>query len=231
MVAPRLDKTEKQEAQNEAYLELHSKISGRAFSSKATQALNEISSAITEHLPFKIERVIRGGSVGRGTVIGGFTDAELVFHINDMPATAQIRPELHKAVVGVLNAKLGAPHVEDVRATHDCVKFTVRSVVAVTLKFVPVCDSYAEVHKALVTATPEARQRLGAALTKERTHFISKQSGQVKVTMRLLKWWRDQQRWSNDVARPSDYIIELLTVYSAMQSRKTKALQCQTCLL
>lgn len=54
---------------------------------------------------------------------------------------------------------------------------------------------------------------------KERTHFIAKQPGQVKVTMRLLKWWRDQQQWSGANTRPSDDLIELLTVHSAQQSK------------
>lgn len=212
-------KNEKQDEKNEAYLELHSRISGRAFSSKVTQALNEISLTISEHLPFNIERVIRGGSVGRGTVIGNFTDAELVFHIRDMPATAHLKPELHKAVVGVLKMKLGAPDVEDIVATNDAVKFTLRGILAVTLKFVPVFACFADVHKAMATATPEARERLAAALTKERTHFVSKQSGQVKVTMRLMKWWRDQQKWSTALARPSDDLLELLAVHSAIQSK------------
>lgn len=212
-------KNERSDEKNDAYLELHSRISGRAFSSKVTQALNEISATISEHLPFNIERVIRGGSVGRGTVIGNFTDAELVFHIRDMPATAHLKPELHKAVVGVLKMQLGAPEVEDIVATNDAVKFTLRGMLAVTLKFVPVFSCFADVHKAMATATSEARERLAAALTKERTHFISKQSGQVKVTMRLMKWWRDQQKWTNAIARPSNDLLELLTVYSAIQSK------------
>lgn len=212
-------KKELQCEKNDAYLELHSRISGRAFSSKVTQALNEISSTISEHLPFNIERVIRGGSVGRGTVIGTFTDAELVFHIRDMPATAHLKPELHKAVVGVLRMKLGAPDVEDIVATNDSVQFKLRGILAVTLKFVPVFACFADVHKAMSTATPEARERLAAALTKERTHFISKQSGQVKVTMRLMKWWRDQQKWTSTLSRPSNDLLELLTVFSAIQSK------------
>lgn len=205
-----------------AYLELHTKISGRAFSSKATQALNEITSTVSEKLFLNIDHVVRGGSVGRGTVIGGTTDAELVFFLKDLPVAGQMRwlPALHKAVVGVLNEHLGTSHgVEKVHATADSVKLSVRGVVAVDLKFVPVFESYAETLKSLSNEGPETRRRLGAALLKERTHFVSKQPGQVKVTMRLLKWWRDQQQWTSAVSRPSDDLIELLTVFSAQQSK------------
>lgn len=205
-----------------AYLELHTKISGRAFSSKATQALNEITTTVSEKLFLNIDHVVGGGSVGRGTVIGGATDAELVFFLKDLPVAGQLRwlPALHKAVVGVLNEHLGASHgVENVHATPDSVKLSVRGVVAVDLKFVPVFESYANTLKFLAQEGPETRKKLGAALLKERTNFISKQPGQVKVTMRLLKWWRDQQQWSRAMSRPSDDLLELLTVYSATQSK------------
>ena len=205
-----------------AYLELHTKISGRAFSSKATQALNEITTTVSEKLFLNIDHVVGGGSVGRGTVIGGATDAELVFFLKDLPVAGQLRwlPALHKAVVGVLNEHLGASHgVENVHATPDSVKLSVRGVVAVDLKFVPVFESYANTLKFLAQEGPETRKKLGAALLKERTNFISKQPGQVKVTMRLLKWWRDQQQWSRTMSRPSDDLLELLTVYSATQSK------------
>lgn len=210
------------ESDNDAYLELHTKISGRAFSSKATQALNEIGTIVSENLFFNIDHVVRGGSVGRGTVIGGSTDAELVFMLRDMPVAGQLTwlPSLHKAVVGVLKEQLGSSHgIEDVHATNESVKLVVRGVVAVDLKFVPVFESYPCALKVLSQQGIEGRHRLAAVLTKERTHFISKQPGQVKVTMRLLKWWRDQQQWSGASTRPSDDIIELLTVYSASQCK------------
>jgi len=162
------------------------------------------------------------GSVGRGTVIGGATDAEVVFFLKDLPVAGESRwlPALHKAVVGVLSEHLGPSHgVEDVRVTADSVKLTVRGVVAVDLKFVPVFPSLPELYQTLGQHETDTRRRLGAGLVKERTHFISKQPGQVKVTMRLLKWWRDQQEWSSQSARPSDDLIELLTVFSAIQSK------------
>jgi len=54
---------------------------------------------------------------------------------------------------------------------------------------------------------------------KERTQFIAKQPGHVKVTIRLLKWWRDQQTWSGKVFRPADEMLELVCVYSAVQTK------------
>jgi len=204
----------------EQYLELHTKISGRAFSSKATQALNDITSIVTDKLFLNIDHVVRGGSVGRGTVLGSATDAEIVFFLKDLPVTGQLRwlPALHRAVVGVLSETVGAAHgIEDVHPMSDCVRFSVRGVVSVDLKFVPCFDCITDVYQTLTQQEPDSRRRLAAALVKERTHFIAKQPGQVKVTMRLLKWWRDQQQWCNLASKPSDDLLELITVFSAIQ--------------
>lgn len=212
----------KDDSTPDQYLELHTKISGRAFSSKATQALNDITATVSEKLFLNIDHVVRGGSVGRGTVIGGATDAEVVFFLKDLPVAGQLKwlPALHKAVVGVLSEHLGPTQgIEDVRAEADSVKLTVRGVVSVDIKFVPVFDGIVEVYSAIAQHDAETKRRLAAALVKERTHFISKQPGQVKVTIRLLKWWRDQQEWSSAAVRPSDDLIELLTVHSAIQSK------------
>lgn len=206
----------------DAYLDLHTKISGRAFSSKATQALNDITSAVSEKLFLNVDHIVRGGSVGKGTVIGNSTDAEVVFFLKDLPVAGQLKwlPALHKAVVGVLNEYLGPAHgVEDVVAETDCVKLVVKGVVAVNLRFVPVFEGLPHVYQTLAQQEAEARRRLGASLMKERTHFISKQPGQVKVTMRLLKWWRDQQQWSSAASRPADDVLELLVVHAACQAK------------
>jgi len=169
------------EGSADQYLELHTKISGRAFSSKATQALNDITATVSEKLFLNIDHVVRGGSVGRGTVIGGATDAEVVFFLKDLPVAGQLRwlPALHKAVVGVLSEQLGGSHgVEDVHAEPDSVKLTVRGVVSVDLKFVPVFGSISEVYQALGQHESDTRRRLAAGLVKE--PLISSPSSPVK---------------------------------------------------
>merc|ERR1719390_513638 len=95
----------------------------------------------------------------------------------------------------------------------------VRGLVEVNLRFSATFESYTETVKELGALGPDGWQHLNTSLTKEKVLFVSKQPGQVKVTMRLLKWWRDQQQWSRAMSRPSDDLLELLTVYSATQSK------------
>ena len=63
------------------------------------------------------------------------------------------------------------------------------------------------------------------SFVKERTQFVAKQPGHVKVTMRLMKWWRDQQAWSCPLTTPSDYVLELIVIYAAQQCGKVAQAQ------
>ena len=41
--------------------------------------------------------------------------------------------------------------------------------------------------------------------------------GAVKVTIRLMKWWREQQEWECELTRPSDELLELIALHDARQ--------------
>merc|ERR1719261_1629913 len=96
---------------------------------------------------------------------------------------------------------------------------------SVDIRFSPVFESYAKTIKTLGEQSPDARKCYATALAKERAQFISRQPPQVKLTMRLLKWWREQQEWSSKLTYPKDEILELMAVYSAVQTKPAD--QCQ----
>lgn len=207
---------------SQQYLDLHSRVCGRSFNSKIAQTLSDIVEAVSEISFLNVDRVVKGGSIGKGSAITGISDAEVVFFLHGLPTVAHDKwlPPLLKAVTGVLSEQLGAEHgVEGLHSTEDSVQMKVKGLVTVDLRFSPVFESYAQVIEAIGKQGPEVRRHYAASLVHERTQFIAKQPGHVKVTIRLLKWWRDQQEWSNKLLRPSDVIIELLSVYSAVQTR------------
>jgi len=209
-------------AESQEYLDLHNTISGRSFNSKVAQTLNDIVDTVTEKSFLNISQVVKGGSVGKGTAISGTTDAEVVFFLKGLPKGQQSNwlPPLLKAVAGVLTQHLGNGHgVEDICSTDDSVHMKVKGCVEVDLRFCPDFESYTEVLEAMKQEHPEARKQFDMGLAKEKIQFVSKQPGQVKVTMRLLKWWRNQQRWSSPLTTPSDSIMELIAVYSALQTK------------
>merc|ERR1719236_279716 len=126
-----------------------------------------------------------------------------------------------KAVAGVLDQHLESTlqMVDRLCVTEDSISMKVRGLVEVHLRFSSAFDDYKETVKELGAMGPDGWKHLNTALTKEKVMFVSKQPGQVKVTMRLLKWWRDQQQWSSQFKTPSDDILELLAVYSALTSK------------
>jgi len=186
------------------------------------QTLIDIVDVVTEKSFLNVASVVKGGSVGKGTAINGTTDAEVVFFLKGMPPCDHSRwlPALLKAVAGVLTEHLSDDNsVEGIETTEDSVHMKVKGCVEVDLRFSPEFGEYKEVIQAMTQQRPDLRKDFDIALVKERVQFVSKQPGQVKVTMRLLKWWRNQQQWSSAHKTPSDDILELIAVYSALTTK------------
>merc|ERR1719316_2542656 len=207
---------------SEQYLELHNKISGRSFNSKIAQILCDVVDVVTEKSFLNIDQVVKGGSVGKGTAISGTTDAEVVFFLKGLPQGLHTKwlPPLLKAVSGVLIEHFENGYgMEGICTTADSVYMKVKGLVEVHLRFSPEFESHAEIVEALSKQGPDMRKYFVTSLVKDKVQFISKQPGQVKVTMRLLKWWRNQQQWSSTLTTPSDDVLELIAVYSALQTK------------
>jgi hypothetical protein len=186
------------------------------------QALSTIKELVETKLFLNVVEVVKGGSVGKGTAITDCEDAELVFFVKGLPTEGHKKwmPSLLRSVESVLSANLSADEVSDIEVTEASVRVNVKNAVSVDLKFSPAFDSYASTVQALGASGPDARKPFEASFVKERTQFVAKQPGNVKVTIRLLKWWRDQQAWSCALTRPSDYVIELIAIYAYQQCGK-----------
>jgi len=212
-------------AESQQYLDLHNKICSRPFNSTIAQAVKEVVDAVSEVVFLNVDHVVKGGSVGKGTAISGASDAEVVFFLKGLPPSGHEKwlPPLLRSVAGVLGEGLeGRAGVQDVAVTEDSVQLSVlvgKAPVLVHLRFSPVFGTYTQAVQALGQQGPEARRFYAASVVEQRVQFIARQPGPVKVTIRLLKWWRDQQEWSGRLTTPSDEILELLAVYSAVQTR------------
>lgn len=186
------------------------------------QTLTDIIEVVTDKLFLNVASVAKGGSVGKGTAINGVTDAEVVFFLKGLPPCQHSKwtPALLKSVAGVLTEHFSNDNgIEGIETTEDSVHMKVKGCVEVDLRFSPEFGDYKEVIQAMSQQRPDLRKHFNIALVKDKVQFVSKQPGQVKVTMRLLKWWRDQQRWSSALKTPSDDILELVAVYSALTTK------------
>lgn len=207
---------------NQQFLDLHNRICSRQFFSKSKQALTDLADDLQQAIFLNVDHVVNAGAVGKGTAIGGSADAELVFFLKDLPSglNGSWIPPLLCAVASVFTLKLGEESgVEAVTTGKDSVRLRTKSLNTVDIRFSPTLGSHADVVQAMGTLEPEARRLYGAALMEERVQFIARQPVAVKITIRLLKWWRDQQSWSSELVRPSDDILELVAVYAAVKGK------------
>jgi hypothetical protein len=201
-------------ADEQAFQDLHTKVSGRSFHSKISQDLRRLQQQVEDACFLTVKEVVRGGPVGRGTALVGNEDAELVVFVKGLPACGHEKwlPRLHQAVATALEPRV-APEPVAVCAKGIDVGNT-------RIKISPAFESHTEAVQALGVLGPDSRPYFDAAFVNERNAFIGKQPGSVKATMRLLKWWREQQSFSCELTRPSDELLELLAIYVAQQSGK-----------
>mmetsp|Transcript_82081 Transcript_82081/g.166171 ORF Transcript_82081/g.166171 Transcript_82081/m.166171 type:complete len:591 (+) Transcript_82081:103-1875(+) len=208
--------------QNQWFLDLHAKIGGTAFQDELTQALNQIVDVCSEAMFLNVHHVVKAGSVGRCTAIKGVTDAEVVFFLNGLPKVSPVMcfSALVKSVASGLQEHLDDGSViKEVRVGVDSVHVRGEGAVAVDLRFSPVFDSYRDALQELASKGPDTHPCPKWSLVEQRLLFTKRQPEAVRVTMRLLKWWREQQKWSSARTRPGDEILELVAAYSASQSQ------------
>lgn len=216
------------------YLELHEKICSRHSDAGASEALDEVIRVLQEALFLNVDRIARGGSLEKGTAVSGPAGihAEVVFFLRALPAKSRDRwmAPLLRAVGGTLAEKLEGEHgIEGVRATDESVRLRVAPKGAagsapplvVDLLFSPAFGSRAEALQAQAQKlnSPHTRRLFSSSFVEERVQFVARQPDTVKVTIRLLKWWRDQQEWSSKFTHPPDEVLEVLAAYSAAQTK------------
>jgi len=215
------------EQNDEMYQELHNKISSRSFNSRVAQALSTVKEVVEEKSFLNVVEVVKGGSVGKGTAITDCEDAELVFFVKGLPTEGHQKwlPPLLRSVQSTLVENLPADMATSIDCTEDSVRMSVKGTITVHLRFSPAFESYVKTVQALGALGPYARKPFEPSFVKERTQFVAKQPGHVKVTMRLMKWWRDQQAWSCALTRPSDFVLELIAIYASQQCGKVTQAQ------
>eukprot|EP00439_Symbiodinium_sp_Y106_P031708 s4380_g3.t2 len=172
---------------NQRYLQLDAQISRCKLVKDAAAALEQVCQS-ARGSPLSVGRTIFLGSVGRGTAIEGSVDAQALLLINGKPATDRQKwlPPLLPSLAAALSQDLG----EKAR--------------------VSVTDEAVHVHIAGVSVEVVVDAVGGPlALAADRSaRLFDKLPTAVKVTMRLMKWWRNQQPWSSDEERPSDLLLE-----------------------
>merc|ERR1719424_2087582 len=202
--------TQQLEQNEDLYQDLHTKISSRSFNSKVAQALSTCKEILEEKSFLNVVEVAKGGSVGKGTSITDCEDAELVFFVKGLPTEGHQKwlPPLLRSVESTLAENLPVDMEAKTTCLEESVKLEVKGGLTVSLRFSPAFENYVQTVQALGMLGPHARKFFDPSFVKERTQFVSKQPGHVKVTM-----------------RPSDYVLKLIVIYAAQQCGKVTQAQ------
>lgn len=203
-----LDAKESTCSLNKRYLELHSHITSSDNIQEASRALDLTIKAASEGSFLSVSRADRGGSVGRGTAIDGSVDAQGLLLLSGMPPVGREvwLPPLLTALATFLRQEL-AGKAEDIFVKGDSVFIRFQGCISVELSMEAV-------------AGPLALE------SERRARFFNKQPMPSKITMRLLKWWSNQQSWKDASSCPPDLLLELLVAHA--EATHTPAARDQT---
>lgn len=192
--------SEDQLEQNMQYLNLHKQLTSCSSIQKASRALDVVVKAACEGSFLQIQRVIRGGSIGRGTALPGSTDAKAMLVLAGVPCLGHAKwaPPLLQLLAAMLHIKLTASDssFEEVAVVDGAVLVTFKGETVVSLEL-------------------ESADAPDAIFADRRARFFDRQPASVKVTMKLLKWWRNQQQWEDDSSIPSDEVLEYICAFAA----------------
>jgi len=209
----------------EKFVELHSTIYSKSFNTEATNRVNELVSILSGIEVLNSSCIAVGGSVAKGTMISSHADAEVVVFSREVDAAfpGTSMQSLLSATAGVLAASRDSLCLDDVEQLDHSLLVHMKCSGSLTVRvyMAPVFENHAEALQVVGDEVvfgengADARKLYSPSFVRERTQFVARQPSSVKMTIRLIKWWRDQQTWHGDLARPCDDILELATIYSA----------------
>ena len=162
------------------YLDLHVKVSSRSFNSRVAQGMNTAVELIRDSLPFDIEGVARGGSVGNSTAVASSPSATATYFVHNLPHCGfdEWQSKICKAAGRVLDHMFNEEHWTQLKIRNDHVSMVLKGC-DLTLKiyFAPYFETYLESLMCLSTQHPSMRPYFQSIFAKESSNFIARQNG------------------------------------------------------
>eukprot|EP00927_Polykrikos_kofoidii_P048043 TRINITY_DN4227_c0_g1_i1.p1 TRINITY_DN4227_c0_g1~~TRINITY_DN4227_c0_g1_i1.p1 ORF type:complete len:630 (-),score=140.88 TRINITY_DN4227_c0_g1_i1:127-2016(-) len=200
-------------------LKLHERVCSRGFRVEVARAIASAVTTLMQAAFLSVHHVVVGGAVGKDTALEGSANAEVTFFLEGLTAAGhetRLPGLLKSIVVGLEDQRDSGIHVIGVYG--DAVRLEMDCLSTVEVRVAPLFGTHGQTLRALEEATtPQMQRFLEAALACQQVRFVKKQAEPVKVTARLLKWWRGQQQWHSRVALPSDELLDLIAIHIATQ--------------
>ena len=165
------------------------------------------------HVP-TIDRVMTGGSVGKGTASSKSSDLDLVVFVKEL------QPKDMKKVVPKILGEIRAAMDEQYPGTRDPAwpeKFGLRYIIDSMEIDIVIASTMIQPKDFLNVKDSEQRQYMSSSVSHLQKRFMKKQGFVFKDMVRVLKDWRDSyDNWPNQ-SKPKSYLLELLLLHSYRQ--------------
>lgn len=207
--------------QNQAFLNLHAQLVSDHAIEQANVAMDHLCALVPDLLFFRVERVLRGGSVGTGLAIAGSVTAELLFIVKGLPNVKLERtlPSLHNSTAAILQERLvGSAGVVRVWQAGEAVRVQMNEAVPVDLFFVPAswsCTGPGQTFPWNQVQSDHAKNVRKAVRAEQTITFMQSLPEPLKMTIRVLKWWRGKWQWAASKTCPSDELLEYVAAWTA----------------
>ncbi|XP_072036193.1 2'-5'-oligoadenylate synthase 1-like [Amphiura filiformis] len=200
------------------------------FKDQCGRAVDQVGEILRQRMPLSVKEVVKGGSLGKGTMLKGKSDIDCVVMINspDLPylqnvsnMSVYIQRELAKANRSIEQAVKDHATVVKTERNEYMVKTTLKvSGVNVDVDLIPTADNLTaagkpQIYEAMLRRSKDDREFYSVSLVKLQVDFIKTKPGVVKELIRLVKYWNSQVVGSVLKGKwplPTSYPMELITV-------------------
>ncbi|XP_072036191.1 2'-5'-oligoadenylate synthase 1-like [Amphiura filiformis] len=200
------------------------------FKGQCGRAVDQVGEILRQKMSLSVKEVVKGGSLGKGTMLKGKSDIDCVVMINspDLPYLQNVsnmsdytQRELAKANRSIERAIKNHSTVVRTERNEYMVKTTLNvSGVNVDVDLIPTADNLTaeetpQIYESMLRRSKDDREFYSASLVKLQVDFIKDKPGVVKELTRLVKYWNSQVVGSvltDKRPLPTSYPMELITV-------------------
>ncbi|XP_072036194.1 2'-5'-oligoadenylate synthase 1A-like [Amphiura filiformis] len=201
------------------------------FREECGRAVDQVVRILHQRMHLNVKEVIKGGSLGKGTMLKGKSDIDCVVMINspDLPYLRTVSNvyddyvvrDLAKAIRSIEQAIKDHATVVSIKSNKFMVTATLNvSGVDVEVDLIPTADNLGgegkpQIYESMLPRGNFEREFYSASLVKLQVDFIKTKPVVVKELTRLVKYWNKEVVGSalkDKKPLPSSYPMELITI-------------------
>ncbi|XP_071805938.1 2'-5'-oligoadenylate synthase 1A-like [Asterias amurensis] len=186
-------------------------------------------------LDFDVDKVVKGGSLGKGTMVKDLSDVDLVAFVNKpyLKPIAEIGKEEYKRALSKIISEIastlrGVANIQNIRYDEYLVKFKIQVKsrwidvdLLPTTENVPYQSSYRNMFLSMLDVGHGTRGFYSAAFVQHQKRFVGERPGYLKALIRLVKFWASKYL---PAKLKKSYPLELITIYLWEKAGKPSAL-------